>query len=244
MKTPMKTPRSLTALAAVAALLGLSCAEDDPPPRDPVAAWLADTWGITTSGFEGWDGTQFEVLDDGTAVARGEGTIHVEGLGSEAVTIDEEVEPQSRGGATSVFLGVPGSEDALYVRFEPVRTRLAFGDASVELGVDANPDGTFHVWRHVRDSDTEETLAVTDGPGVYQHVEANGGLEDDSPYLLLMAFVLGQSPVYEARVLVSQGVEDVASPPVPCAAFEAFCNCVACHAKDGLDCTPCPTLDP
>ncbi len=241
MNLVMTLPR-VALLGLTAALFAPGCAEDE-PPDDPVGVYLSETWGITVSGFAGWDGSQFEIREDGTAVARGEGIIHVEGLGSKAVSVDEEVAPQSRGGVTTLVIGEQDG-DVVYLSYDPVLGRVAFGDLTTEMGVDANPDGTFRVWRFSDELEADETLATTDGVGSYQHVEANGGLEDDSPYLLLMAFVLGQSPVYEARSTAPTGTGDIeAGTPVACDLFRELCECVACHAKDGVGCDACPTLE-
>ncbi len=227
-------------LGLLAALLS-SCAEDEQTP-DPTRAYLSDTWGITLTGFEGLSSDRFEIREDGTAVTRGEGTIRVDALGTRALAVDEEVAPQSSGGATTAIIAEAGG-DISYLSYEPMIGRLAFGDLTTEMGIDANPDGTFRVWRFSDALEADETIATTDGVGSYQHVEANGGLEDDSPYLLLMAVALGHAPVYEARVWVRDGTQAVASSLVACETFKAFCDCVACHALDGVGCDACPTLD-
>ncbi len=238
---------TIALLALLAAPLGLGCAEDE-ASGDPATNYLASTWGITTSGFEGWDGTQFVIEDDGIAVATGEGTIHVEGLGSQTLRIEEQVEPQSLGGQTTVFIAEQeGEQDEIYLVYDPVLGRLGFGDETIEMGVDAQPDGSFRVWRYRVATMVEETIVErTDALGSYQHVLANGGLEGDSPYLLLMAFALGQSPVYEARGILGHGYVDEAgaSTPVACTLFRTFCDCVACYALDGAGCAACPTLEP
>lgn len=234
----------LTLLALSVTVLASSCAEDE-PAADPLWDHLAQNWGITLSGFAGLDSEQFEVLDDGTAVTRAEGTLHVEALGSMQIAIDERVAPQSLGGATTVVLAGPGEDNIVYLAFEPVTNRLIFGDLTNEMGVDANPDGTFRVWRFDQATEEDETIAVTDGVGSFQHVEANGGLEDDAPHLLLMGFVLGHLQLFEARSTNYKNPGTImAGTPVACDVFPALCDCVACYALDGAGCTPCPTLDP
>lgn len=244
----MKTITTTTlALLTIVGLLAAGCAESE-TSDGPAPSYLADTWGITTSGFDGWDGTQFVIEDDGTAVATGEGVIHVDGLGSQTMRIEEQVEPQSRGGVTTVYITeAGGAQDEIYLSYDPVLGHLGFGDETIEMGVDLQPDGAFRVWRYRPETDIEETIIDrTDALGSYQYVEAAGGLADDSPYLLLMAFTLGQSPVYEARGILGHGYVDEAGAgtPAACDAFRVFCDCVACYARDGVGCTPCPKLDP
>ncbi len=225
------------------ALVGaLSCTGDNATGdtgEETVQEYLKQKWGIRVTGFtEHWDTLETE---DGTIIATGSGKISVDGLGESELSTETIISPMALGGDTTLFVSNTDGSDSRYFLYNTVQNYITFGDLEQGVAVSKNPDGTYDLWTFAGESQ-DNIVTVSDGYEALQVVEQYNGFKDISPYILLMAFAVAQTPAtLESRLAID--CDDTAAEPAVCDIFREFCDCAACLVldRDGA-CDPCPKL--